>query len=43
MELLSVIFFTFLNVVAFIACIRCGKVLIKALNRLFDEIENKFC
>lgn len=41
MSILSFIFFGFLRVVAVVGCIRCGKLMIRAINGLFDKIEDK--
>lgn len=41
MSILSFIFFGFLSVVAFVGCIRAGKLLVKAINGLFDRIEDR--
>ena len=41
MGILSFIFFTFLSIVAIVGCIRCGKLLIRALNSMFDKVEKK--
>jgi hypothetical protein len=42
MSLLGMVFFGFLSVCALVACWRCGKILIRAINGLFDKIEDKF-
>lgn len=41
MSILSFIFFGFLSVVAVVGCVRCAKLMIRALNGLFDKIEDK--
>lgn len=41
MGILSFIFFGFLSVVAVVGCIRAGKLLVRAVNALFDKIEDK--
>lgn len=43
MAVLSVIFFAFIGVVAVVGCARMAKIIIKAINRWFDKIEDKFC
>ena len=40
MALLSMIFFGFLSVCAVVACLRAGKLVVKAINGLFDKIED---
>ena len=42
MSVLSFIFFGFLSVVAVVGCVRALKLVIKAMNGLFDKIEDKF-
>ena len=41
MSILSFIFFGFLSVVAVVACVRTGKLMVRAINGLFDRIEEK--
>lgn len=41
MALLSGIFFLFLGAVAVVGCARAFKLVIKAINGLFDKIESK--
>ncbi len=41
MSFLSFVFFTFLGIVAVIGCVRTLKLVIRAMNRLFDKIEDK--
>ena len=41
MSILSFIFFGFLSVVAVVGCVRAGKLLVKAINGLFDRIEDR--
>ncbi len=41
MDILSFIFFGFLSVVAVVGCVRAGKLLVRAINALFDKIEEK--
>lgn len=43
MAVLNLIFVGFLGIIAFTACVRTGKIIIRAINRLFDKIEDKFC
>lgn len=43
MTVLSFIFFGFLGVIAFVGCVRMGKIIVKAINHMFDKIEDKFC
>ena len=39
--ILGFIFFSFLGAVALVACVRAGKLVVKGINRLFDNIEKK--
>jgi hypothetical protein len=41
MSMLSFVFFGFLSVVALVGCVRTGKLVIRAINSLFDRIEDK--
>ena len=41
MAFLSMIFFGFLSVCSVVACLRAGKLVVKAINGLFDKIEDK--
>lgn len=41
MAFLSCIFFGFLGVCAFVGCARAGRIMVKAINTLFDKIEEK--
>lgn len=41
MSFLSFVFFSFLGIVAVIGCIRALKLVIRAMNGLFDKIEDK--
>ena len=41
MSILSFIFFGFLSVVAVVGCVRAGKLLVRAINGLFDRIEDR--
>lgn len=41
MSILSFIFFGFLSAVAVVGCFRTGKLMVRAINGLFDKIENK--
>lgn len=41
MSILSFIFFGFLSVIAMAVCLRGGKLAVKAIDRLFDKIEEK--
>lgn len=41
MCILNFIFFGFLIVGAVVVCVRAGKLLIRAINGLFDKIEDK--
>lgn len=41
MAFLSFILFAFLGICAMVACFRSGKVIIKAINHLFDFFERK--
>lgn len=43
MSVLSFIFFMFLGVIAIVVCARMGKIVVKAINHMFDKIEDKFC
>lgn len=41
MGILYLIFFGFLCAIAVVVCVRAGKLLVKAINKLFDKIEDK--
>ena len=41
MSILSFIFFVFLSAVAVVGCVRAGKLAVRAINGLFDKIEDK--
>lgn len=42
MSVLCFIFFGTLSIVALVCCFRAIKIMVKAVNHLFDKIEDKF-
>ena len=41
MGILALVFSIFLSVIAVVVCIRVGKLLVKAINKWFNKIEDK--